>query len=500
MEALLSTSLLVCLSFTIAGYYVALAFYRLFLHPLAIFPGPSIAAVSRWYEAYHDVLRNGQYTFEIGRLHQKYGPVVRISPHELHVNDPNFFDKIYQQDGVWDKYAWSVDAFGAPGSVLFTTNHELHKARRQPLNPFFSKVRVNNQVDMIEQHLAKLCDRITKFADSGDTFNLGAAVTAFVRDVAFEFILDKNYKGLDKEDFDFHMVTASSGSGQIWRLTKHVRFAGPLIKSIPIDWLVKHVEGDIKLFFQFMIENVAHTKRLVASAPPAEGRMCSNIVHQIMASSLPQSEKEFNRILDDVIIITGAGFETTASALRVALFHVFDNKEILHHLRAELATVATRELKALEQLPYLKAVILESMRISPAQGTRLARIAPDRDLEYNGWRIPAGTPVGMTQVLLNMDESLYPDPHRFDPLRWLDSDGNPTVNKAFAPFLRGTRACLGMHLAWADMYLLVAALVDRFNFEMKNVSAEDLVCDSDQFAVGTKSRGVLNANVSIRKA
>lgn len=54
-------------------YAVALALYRLTLHPLASFPGPKIAAVTRFYEAYWDVVRNGQYTFQIARLHKKYG-------------------------------------------------------------------------------------------------------------------------------------------------------------------------------------------------------------------------------------------------------------------------------------------------------------------------------------------------------------------------------------------------------------------------------------------
>jgi hypothetical protein len=54
-------------------YLVTLAVYRLTLHPLARFPGPNLAAVTRYYEAYYDVVQNGQYTFKIKEMHERYG-------------------------------------------------------------------------------------------------------------------------------------------------------------------------------------------------------------------------------------------------------------------------------------------------------------------------------------------------------------------------------------------------------------------------------------------
>lgn len=57
-----------------------LAVYRLYLHPLAKFPGPKLAAVTTLYEFYYDGLKRGQYTFEIGRMHEKYGiPLILLS-------------------------------------------------------------------------------------------------------------------------------------------------------------------------------------------------------------------------------------------------------------------------------------------------------------------------------------------------------------------------------------------------------------------------------------
>lgn len=57
----------------VVAYYGTLVFYRLFLHPLSRFPGPKLAAISRWYEAYYDVVLGGQYTVKIAELHRKYG-------------------------------------------------------------------------------------------------------------------------------------------------------------------------------------------------------------------------------------------------------------------------------------------------------------------------------------------------------------------------------------------------------------------------------------------
>ena len=60
---------------TVAVYLASLIFYRLLLHPLSRFPGPKLAAISRWYEAYYDAIQEGQYTFKISEMHKKYGIV-----------------------------------------------------------------------------------------------------------------------------------------------------------------------------------------------------------------------------------------------------------------------------------------------------------------------------------------------------------------------------------------------------------------------------------------
>ena len=64
-------------------YLVGLAVYRLYFSPLAKFPGPKLAALTLWYEAYYDLWKGGNYTFKIAELHKEYGmtsPILDLYP------------------------------------------------------------------------------------------------------------------------------------------------------------------------------------------------------------------------------------------------------------------------------------------------------------------------------------------------------------------------------------------------------------------------------------
>lgn len=54
-------------------YVLGGVIYRLYFSPIAGFPGPKLAAVTYWYEFYYDVVKDGQYIFQIAKLHKRYG-------------------------------------------------------------------------------------------------------------------------------------------------------------------------------------------------------------------------------------------------------------------------------------------------------------------------------------------------------------------------------------------------------------------------------------------
>jgi len=121
------------------------------------------------YEFYYDAVLKGQYTFKIKKLHEKYGPIIRINPEEVHIADADFYDAIYTGPShKRDKWSWFCDQFGIPDSVFSAVKHDQHRIRRAALNPFFSKGKVRSLQPLIEEVVRKLLARFEEFHQLGE--------------------------------------------------------------------------------------------------------------------------------------------------------------------------------------------------------------------------------------------------------------------------------------------------------------------------------------------
>lgn len=125
------------------------------------------------------------------------------------------------------------------------------------------------------------------------------------------------------------------------------------------------------------------------------------------------------------------------------------NPKVCRRLKIELANDwpdidAIPSWTTLERLPYLKAVLQESLRPSVRVFSRLPRVNHNSSLRYGNWVIPPGTAVGMSQRFMHFDPSMYPDPWRFDPERWMQGEKSKELEKYLVAFSRGSRRCVGM--------------------------------------------------------
>jgi cytochrome P450 len=187
-------------------------------------------------------------------------------------------------------------------------------------------------------------------------------------------------------------------------------------------------------------------KPTVAKRDDAPAR---TIFQTVLDSPLPASEKTVDRITDEAFVMVVAGGETTARALTNAVFHLLANPSWLAKVRAELDAVMPDPSKIashaeLEACPALSAAIKETLRISSPVTNRVQVLDPEQTLVFGEWVVPVGTPVSMSVPAIHLDPELYPEPHVFDPGRFIgEGEAARRANQFYMPFHRGTRNCVG---------------------------------------------------------
>ena len=194
--------------------YIVLVFsYRLRLHPLARFPGPALAAVTFWYQFYYDFFGDGKYVYVIRDMHTKYGPIVRISPDELHVNDPAFVSELMPTTGRRrHKYYRQMRLFGFTEAAGTTADHEMHRMRRRAMTKKFSKESVRRLEPIMTENLEKLFNRLERFGESGEPLDLLPMFGAFTNDLIFQYAYGEHSNWLEAPSFNrsfFKMVSVS---------------------------------------------------------------------------------------------------------------------------------------------------------------------------------------------------------------------------------------------------------------------------------------------------
>lgn len=173
------------------------------------------------------------------------------------------------------------------------------------------------------------------------------------------------------------------------------------------------------------------------------------------------------QVRDEVMTILLAGHETTASALAWTLHLLAEHPEAAARLHAEIDAVLpgdrAPELADVGRLTYTRQVFTEAMRLYPPAWI-LARQTTE-PVEIANWRLPRGALCLLSPYATHRDPEWFPEPERFLPERWSESEGEPARPKhAYFPFGGGPRSCAGEAFAWLEGTLLLAILTRHWTF------------------------------------
>ena len=386
----------------LAVYFSTLLAGRLIFSPLVKFPGPRLAATSFLYEFYYDFICRGRYEFKIEDLHDKYGPIIRINPDELHIRDPEFHSQIYVNSGVRksSRPASHRNATPSRESTATTLDHDHHRQRRKALEPYFSKNMVTKLEPEIQRIVKRLHERLWQHKGSPTPINLFEVYGAVASDVVTAYCFGSSWGSLEKDNYDAdtsHVHMFFTKLMPIFRL-----FPSLLTLSLAIpEWMIKD-PGVVQIQrYRHRVEKQVADVRRATSLKKAGGAGKgitghTTIFHELLErSTLPPSELADHRLTDEAITLVGAGLVTTAQTLAFVSFYLLNQPEVLAKLQNALEPLMvsypakTPTWTQLEAVPYLNAVVLEGLRMHGV-ARRIARIFPDEDLKYKEWTIPAG--------------------------------------------------------------------------------------------------------------
>ncbi|KAE9378138.1 cytochrome P450 [Stipitochalara longipes BDJ] len=392
------------------------------------------------------MLAAGTYVWRVQELYEQCGPIVCISPNALHVNDPDFHD-----------YAWALPHFNTPQAMVATAEYNHHRLRRSAVAQFFSKAKIRRFDYVLKDNIKNFLSRLQEFEENGGPGNTLEAFKALTSDILTTYAFGESHNYLDVKDFNQPFWDMFHELSHTYAISNHFPLFLPFMSSLP-GWMQRSMG----------MENIMAT-----------------IFRDLLNSSLPPEEKTIERMWHDCQMFNVARSKTTSWAFANCTFYL---------LNGTINYIATSEL---EVLPYL-ILIKESLRLSFGVAGRLYRISTTKtQMLKDGtkeWIIPAGTTVAMSNPLVSLNPKIFPSAAIFDPSRWLD---NPQLDRYLVAFSKGLRGCVGLNLAWADLYFTVAAVFARGGGEERTMrlwktSVEDVQAIHDFFVPAPRldSKGV----------
>jgi hypothetical protein len=472
--------------------YIFATFSSSSLHRI---PGPFLFRISALRMVYADWI--GERTRTVKRLHDEYGPVVRIGRNEISFNSQSALRTIYGAGSAFERTSFyrPFDVYGEPNLFSFGPKAAHHERKKLLSHIYANRTVLSTEVSsMIEEKAAQFLAILEQ--EQNDPKEIYSLLHYYSLDVISTFVYGPQHGGTTALSgnpthrallldilsparrklawFAIHLPTYTKWAlSRSWPLSSLIKAIGLLPMSPPTTYsgIRAHALAASTSFIRAHPTMDDVTKATKSTIPTVIARLRAHqLAHPTSLSDLEIASECADHLL--------AGNDTVADSLLFLIWALSlpQHGHIQSTLRSELRAHVTFDpitgvpvSKNLATLSYLGAVVRETLRLySAVPGTepRLCRTATTID----GFAIPANTVVHLAAFVLHRDSTAYPDPQKFDPDRWLlsgneaEEEEDPVVraNRNFWAFSSGARMCIGEHLAMLEMNLLVAAIYGRY--------------------------------------
>ena len=338
------------------------------------------------------------------------------------------------------------------GNGLLTSEGSFWLRQRRLAQPAFHKENLTAWGTTMVRATRELVDGWAPRVQSGQAFDLHEEMMRVTLRIVGEALLSTD-------------LTASAGEvgDALGPLLKLLTERTSRLLPIP-DWVP--TPANRKLVTQ-RARLDAVVNRLIAERRATQAG--SDLLGMLMAATDADTGERMNdaQLRDEVMTIMLAGHETTANALSWVFVLLGQNPHAEAKLREELATVlGGREPTSADapRLVYTSAVLHEALRLYPPVWA-IARSASTDDA-IGGVPVPKGALIFFLPWVVHRRASVWPDPEKFEPARWLPDGQRPKSRCAFMPFSSGPRKCVGDGFALLEGTLVLATLLQRVKLSL----------------------------------
>jgi len=453
--------------------------YNLFFHPLAHFPGPRGAACTRWWLAYMELGRGISLATLRKELHQKYGDIIRIAPNELHFSKPSVYNEIYNPQNKWDKDYQLYRAFDADQSFFTQTLYQDAKHGRSLIANLFSKRAISELQHLIRGQLDRFCDALKEQYADGKSSNLYLGFECFSADTIASFLFSTHYNQLSFPDFRGDIIVGVDIAMPTVTLAKFSALFLWIVRNFPYN-VLKIISPTMKGLVAFKEGIEVQSKAVLKNR-----KLLDSASHRIIYSEFlnPENNKGHPtptalRLQHEALVLFAAGSHTVGTTLMVGAYHLLRSPDVKQKVVEELLVAwpvldQPPSYEKLEKLPFLTAVIKETLRIAVPTPAGLPRVVPPSGAVISGTKIPGGAVVSQSALFVSFSEEVFERPHEFLPDRWLQP-GSKSLENWIVVFSKGPRSCLGINLAYCELYLALAHVFRRFDLRLDPAKPGDL--------------------------
>lgn len=355
-------------------------------------------------------------------------------------------DKLFSSEQGWGPI---LDKLFPRGLMLMDFDH--HRADRRALSIAFKPGPMRHYSGALNRGIAK---RVTEWGANGSRGGMRfyPAIKELTLDLAADSFIGIPW-GPEADRINRAFIDMVQAS------------VAPVRRPLPFTQMKKGVDGRAFLVDYFTKET--HRRR-------AEGG------GQDMFSQFATAEYEdgslmpVDEVVDHMNFLMMAAHDTITSSATSLLWLLAKHPEWQDKLRAEVESVTggvdadgrVRDLayEDLGKLELTEMAFKEALRFIPPVPSMPRRAL--RDFEYGGYRIPAGTPVGINIHWTHHSEDYWDEPEKFDPMRFTPEKVKARHKYAWVPFGGGAHMCLGLHFAYMQVKILMAQLLPRYRVEL----------------------------------